>query len=483
MSQATTQTNFGGNQSWRSVCYRPRDAEEVKKILELHRDGHVRCFGAKHSWSGIAGCDDVSVDMALFDSVELVDRGDTKVARVGAGCTLQALLDRLHATSDQTLPSLGAIKRQTIAGVISTATHGSGTQSLSHFVEEIELAAYDENGRPAIFVHRGGPALAASRCALGCMGIILRVDLRTVPRYWIREEVKVHAGLGDVIAQYGDYPLTQLSFTPYRWDYLAFQRRRVEGGAPSLRTKALALLFRLYMRVVVDFAVHFGVWLAIRLGPWAVKGALKLAPSLLRFIRRTDYAEEVLTQKHDLFRHEEMELFVPESQLAKVAGILRWATEVFAGSATPIPESVKVTIGAPFHEELLAARGSYTHHYPFFFRRVLPDGNTLVSMTASSEEPYFSIGVFTYYPPDRRDGYYTFCSWLARCLHAQAGARLHWGKHFPLEAADMARVYPELELFRDLCASADPRGVFTNPYAARVLGLPQRGRPERKAAA
>jgi hypothetical protein len=177
-----------------------------------------------------------------------------------------------------------------------------------------------------------------------------------------------------------------------------------------------------------------------------------------------------------------MELFVPESQLAKVTAILRWATEVFAGCAAPIPESVKATLDGDFYQQLVAARGTYTHHYPFLFRRVLPDGNTLVSMTASSAEPYFSIGVFTYYPPDQRDGYYKFCSWLARCLHARAGARLHWGKHFPLQAADMARVYPELGLFRDLCASADPRGVFTNPYTARVLGLPVRERPERKAA-
>ncbi len=473
MSRTATTENFGGNQSWRSVSYQPRDEDAVLKILELHREGHIRCFGARHSWSATASCYDVSVDMGRFEEaarIELVDRGGATIARVRAGCTLQELLDQLRAKG-RTLPTLGVIKKQTVAGAISTATHGSGTQTLSHFVAEVELAAYDRHGHPAIFVHRSGAELEASRCALGCMGIILRVALRTVPQYWIREEVRICRRISDVLGLYKAHPLTQFAFIPYQWDYVAFQRRKIEGRAPPLYTKALALFFRLYMAVVVDVLVHLGVWLAIRVGPRAVKGALKLAPLLLRVIRRTDYAEKVLTQRHYLFRHEEMELFVPESQLGLAMDVLRCATEVFAGSAVPIPDSVQTALDGALYEELIAARGTYTHHYPFLVRHVLPEPDSLMSMTASSDEAYFSIGVFTYYPPHRREAYYAFCSWLARCLHELAGARLHWGKHFPLRAADMARVYPKLELFRALCASADPRGVFTNPYTARVLGL------------
>ena len=58
-----------------------------------------------------------------------------------------------------------------------------------------------------------------------------------------------------------------------------------------------------------------------------------------------------------------------------------------------------------------ADRGTYFQHYPFFFRRVLPE-DTLISMVSRTEEPYFSISVFTYLPPEQRQPYYVFCDWL-----------------------------------------------------------------------
>ena len=80
---------------------------------------------------------EVSIDLRRFDAVEPFTRDAKNFVRVGAGCRLQDLLDRLHAATNQTLPTLGAIKRQTVAGAISTGTHGSGRQSLSHFVSRV----------------------------------------------------------------------------------------------------------------------------------------------------------------------------------------------------------------------------------------------------------------------------------------------------------------------------------------------------------
>src|SRR5262245_11214642 len=136
-------SNFGGNQRWRSLRYSPRSEEEVLAILEKHRHEHIRALGSGHSWSAVGVCSDVTLDLRAFDSVQLLPQDGEPVARVGAGCRLQSVLDRLHAASGRTLPTLGAIKRQTVAGAISTGTHGSGRQSLSHFVLAVRLAAYD----------------------------------------------------------------------------------------------------------------------------------------------------------------------------------------------------------------------------------------------------------------------------------------------------------------------------------------------------
>jgi hypothetical protein len=92
-------------------------------------------------------------------------------------------------------------------------------------------------------------------------------------------------------------------------------------------------------------------------------------------------------------------------------------------------------------------------------------------MASGAAEPFYSISVFTYLAPEKRQPYYAFCAWLARCMNTLFGARLHWGKHFPLHAADIAPLYPELAKFRQLCLTTDPNGVFRNDYSRRVLGF------------
>jgi hypothetical protein len=120
--------------------------------------------------------------------------------------------------------------------------------------------------------------------------------------------------------------------------------------------------------------------------------------------------------------------------------------------------------------ELVRHTGTYVQQYPFFFRRVLPE-DTLISMSSGSAEAMYSISVFTYSRPAARAPYYAFCLWLARCMVRLFGARLHWGKHFPLAEADIASPYPELGKFKELCRRTDPNGVFRNGYTRRVLGL------------
>jgi len=176
--------------------------------------------------------------------------------------------------------------------------------------------------------------------------------------------------------------------------------------------------------------------------------------------------------KHHYFRHEEMELFVRQRDLPRAMEFLRFATEVFAGDGRTIPpqfaDDLKETC---FPTQLDALRGSYTHHYPLFCRCVLPE-DTLISMASSTDEPLFSISIFTYCPPRNRKAYYAYCGFLARAFLHLFKARPHWGKHFPLQYADVAPLYPRLEEFRALCRANDPHGVLRNGYTARVLALP-----------
>jgi hypothetical protein len=465
--------NFGGNLTWQARCYRPASEAEVLEILARHADGRIRVLGSKHSWSDIAVSDDVSIDMSLLDDVQPFAQDGQQLVRVGAGSTLQSLLDRLHRATNQTLPTLGAIKKQTISGAISTGTHGSGRQSLSHFVTRVRLAAYDPGtGRPTVYDYSDGVALRATRCGLGCMGVILSVEMRTVPKYKVSEVLRSHDCLSEVLETYADWPLTQFLWAPYGWKWIAFERKPVGQQTPTVVGFIKARTMRLYNTVVQDILFHRLVIASRFAGAWAVNLFQRLAPHIvLKNVERIDDAEHVLTLGHHYFRHEEMEIFIGESRLAEAVFVLRCAIEAFAGNSAAISSKDEQRLkDIGLLDELLAHRGHYVHHYPLTFRRMLPE-DTLISMGASVNEPIYSVSLFTYDPPARREPYYEFCSVLARILRRLVDARLHWGKHFPLEFADIAPLYPEMEKFRQLSRLNDSSGVFRNDFTKRVLGL------------
>ena len=105
--------------------------------MEEHRGRELRVVASLHSWSPVAATDGITIDMSGFQTVRVLP--EEHAVWLGAGCSLQRALDQLRQ-SGWTLPTLGAVKRQTIAGAISTGTHGSGAPGLSHFVHAVRVA-------------------------------------------------------------------------------------------------------------------------------------------------------------------------------------------------------------------------------------------------------------------------------------------------------------------------------------------------------
>jgi hypothetical protein len=118
--------------------------------------------------------------------------------------------------------------------------------------------------------------------------------------------------------------------------------------------------------------------------------------------------------------------------------------------------------------ELRQHEGRYTHHYVIPCRRVHPD-DTLISMTADGRESW-ALGFFSYVglTPE----FSAYCRAVGLALTALHGARLHWGKYFPLSHAEaVASAYPGLARFRAHCVSYDPAGTFRSPEIAATLAF------------
>jgi FAD/FMN-containing dehydrogenase len=221
-----TITNFGGNQSFRPASvYAPRDEGELLAVLRECRGRRIRAIGRLHSWSEAPVADDVLIDLQHFREIRIEPRGDKTWVTAGAGCQIKRLLTELRCQANCTLPAHGLISEQTIAGVISTATHGSGQPSSSHFIDELRIATYDETGEPVIRTINSGDELQAARCSLGALGVIVSVGFWARPQYNIEEVFQEYADLSDVLAQELAFPRQQFYLIPWRWCYIAQHRR------------------------------------------------------------------------------------------------------------------------------------------------------------------------------------------------------------------------------------------------------------------
>ncbi|MBI3821909.1 MAG: FAD-binding protein [Planctomycetes bacterium] len=463
MSVAQQIINFGGNIRFTPErLYTPSSDAEVLTILDRHAHGKIRVVGSLHAWSPLVPSDEALVDLRHFDRVEVDRDADGVVwATVGGGCKIKHLLRKLHRMSDSTIPSLGLITEQTIAGAISTATHGSGKQSLSHYMAELRVAAYDANGRAHIYTWNDGSELRAARCALGCMGIILSVKFRCVPKYEIAEIVQPCATIDEVLAGEEEFPLQQFYLGPHLWSY--FAQRRVATAEFHPRRSLSAKLYRAYWFFGIDVGLHLVIKTLTMLPAGWIRFFYRhvLAKVVLMNVRFVDHSERMLVMEHELFKHLEIEIFVPARHVRAAAAFVEDVLKVFDGDG-PTPLTLQ-SIGMA--DELEKLRGTFTHHYPITFRRVLHD-DALIAMS-SGDEPYYAISFITYVEP--RKPFFAMASFLAHSMARLFDARPHWGKYFPLDHADVERVYPNLSQFRAICRRVDPYGVFCNAFTDRVL--------------
>lgn len=459
--------NFGRNVSFKVRNFlRVRNEAEVLARLDEHKDGKIRACGARHSWSESFATHDTLVDISAMDSVQFADKTEEScVVTVGAGCSVDALLTEL-AIQGYTLPGFGIIGKQSIAGAVSTATHGSGFPSLSNGVTGARLAAFGAEGQAAEYKFGDqDEEIEAVRCALGGMGVLLELTLAAIPRYLVAERTVKADSLDELLNREQDYPLQQFYLVPHVWGWYAHSRKRVDGGRSSPWQLRIY-----YLRRFLKIELFFNGVVKILSRPWL----RWLFPAFYRLTWRglkdegrevVDFADRILRMKDDRYRHVEMELFVPEDRFqdaaAFVEGFLRWCDGEVPGNFGSISQIVAAHGGT---EELAGLKGSYLHHYPVTVRRVLRD-DAMISMTHDGAA--YAISFISY--RTNSGSFESAMRFLASIAASAYGARPHWGKLIFLNGEEIEKLYPRLKEFREHCEKVDPGGVFRNRFMERKL--------------
>ncbi|GAA5864831.1 hypothetical protein JCM1840_004919 [Sporobolomyces johnsonii] len=191
-TSASVFTNWATTfRSQTEATFRPTDVEQVRWVVELARREakELRAAGAGHSPSDIVCTGGYVVDLRGVDRVLDVDAA-TETFHAEGGILLRHLHPILHE-ADLALSSLGSISDQTLAGAISTSTHGSGVTfgSLSTYVTFLDLILPLPDA-PVVRVSREqDPDLFMSAlCGLGAVGVIVGVGMRAEKAFRLEEE-------------------------------------------------------------------------------------------------------------------------------------------------------------------------------------------------------------------------------------------------------------------------------------------------------
>ena len=402
---------------------RPRSEEELARVVA--GAARVKPAGSGHSFTDIACTDGVMIDLSGMNRVLGVEGEDVTVE---AGITLRELGEQL-ARRGLAMENQGDVDPQTLAGSISTATHGTGGRfgNLSSRVVGLRLV----DGTGTVRDLREGDELLAARVGLGALGAISTVTLRCVPAFTIHR-VDEPQDLGDVLGRLDEHVDAhdhwEAFVLPYTRRALTLVSERT-SREPDSRGRAEAFA----RDVLLENAA---LWAAGRLGrsaPRAIPTVSRRFAALMGRAEHLDRSHRVYANTR-LVRFTEMEYGIPREHAAEA---LERVLEVI--------ERRRLPVGFPI--EL----------------RVVAGDDALLSTAHGRPTAYIAVHQF------RGMEFETYFR-AVEAIMDEYGGRPHWGKRHYQSAATLAPRYPGWERFQEVRGRFDPEGRFGNDYLRRVLG-------------
>jgi len=425
--------NWAGDQSCRPAAVAaPANRDDLAAAVAAAAQAgrKVSVAGAGHSFTEAALTDDTLIHLGALSGVLEADAASGLV-RVGGGTVLGALNEELVRLG-LAMENLGDIDRQTIAGAISTGTHGTGARlrNVSAQVEAIELVT--GTGEVRELTVAGQPELLrAARVGIGALGAIVAVTLRCVPAFTLNR-VDSPQPREAVLDEFERRVAANDHFELFTFAYsdlaLVLERNRTEE-APRPRGRAAAFL----NDVVLENWALEALSASARALPAAIPALSRLAARVASGSSSTDRSDRIFVNERRV-RFTEMEYALPREHG---------------------PEAVRRVI-----EWVRANR------YPVFFPievRVSAGDDALLSPAHERDSAYIAVHQY------RGMEWRPYFEAVEEIMAAYRG-RPHWGKRHFQTAASLAPLYPRWADFAAAREELDPGRVFANEYAERVLG-------------
>lgn len=395
---------------------KPQNIEQLQQLVREQQK--IRVVGAGHSFTPLV-CTDAT--LLSLDHIAGVDSVNTELsqASIWSGTRLFNL-DQYLQPVNQSLMQQGDIDQQSLAGAVSTGTHGTGVDlhCISAYVEAFELlTASGEILR--CNAQENKDIFDAGRVSLGSLGILTKITMQNKPRYKLKEHVEL-CSVEDFIANIEDWKT---------------QHRHIEcfafSHAKQLMLKTLD---------VTDEEIQ------PRKESWPSEDAL--LTMCCELIRKFPALNPQLQKLLGVF--------------VKPTSCVDWSSQIFPTvretKFNEMEYQVPAELGVGCLKEVLAAlkHAKSPTFFPVEFRFVKGDD---IWLSPFYQRDSISISIHQYYKQNPR----LLFDVIEPILQRYQG-RPHWGKMHSMRSTQLKLLYPKWHDFMDIRDRLDPSYKFLNPY-------------------
>jgi len=401
----------------------PAGEAELADVVAGARRAKVA--GSGHSFTDIACTDGTMVDLSRMNRLLGVDGSEITVE---GGITLRELGPQLAARG-LALENQGDVDRQTIAGAISTATHGTGGRFANIASQVTGVRLVTATGE--VVELREGDDLLAARVSLGALGVIAAVTVRCVPAFTIHR-IDEPLPLDDVLPRLDEHADRndhfELFVFPYTRTALTLSSERTEREPrPAGRIQVLV------RDVLLENAALEAACRTGRRLPALIPRVNRALVAAMSRAEHLDQSHRVYANRRSV-RFTEMEYAIPRERTAQA---LERVLALVERRRLPVGFPIELRVVAPDDALLSTAQGR-------------PTGYLAVHQYRGMEFESYFRGV--------------------EAIMDEYEGRPHWGKRHYQSAATLRPRYPGWDRFLAVRERLDPERKFENDYLRRVLG-------------
>jgi len=389
----------------------------------------VKAVGSGHSFTAIAVSEEVLVDLSDYDEIVAIDKMNQTVT-VQSGIQLSKLNQALYENS-LAMQNLGDIAYQTIAGAISTSTHGTGAKftGIANQVVALRIVLADSS-IVECSANVNAQLFSCARVGLGALGLISTVTLKVVPAFnlaVIEEPMRVDDVLQNLDLHVDSNDHFEFFWVPHTgW---ALTKRNNRNNLP---VEPMSKMSHWYSKTLMENYAFGAVCMLGKARPSLIPKLAKALPSSGRN-EYSDASHKVFASKR-IIKFYEMEYAIPREACAEALNRVR----------------------------RMVTDSGFFLNFPVEVRFTAPDEIPL-STASNRESAYIAVHIY------KGMNYVPYFTEVESIMNSYQG-RPHWGKLHFQSAATLASRYPQWDVFQAVRNQVDPQRMFSNQYLETVLG-------------